>query len=94
MNAAVSPLMPTRGLLAPNWANWRLALLLAMVVAPLAIFTLPPAVSFWVSLAAVSLVAITAVVNAWGRYNGGLLVAPSIAITWPPLRCQYPPPPA
>ena len=80
MNAAVSPLMPTPGLLAPNWANWRLALLLAMVVAPLAIFTLPPAVSFWVSLAAVSLVAITAVVNAWGRYTGGLLVAPALAL--------------
>ena len=80
MNAAVSPLMPTPGLLAPNWANWRLALLLAVVVAPLAIFTLPPAVSFWVSLAAVSLVAITAVVNAWGRYTGGLLVAPALAL--------------
>ena len=41
---------------------------------------LPPAVSFWVALAACALAAASAVYNAWGRYNGGLLVAPAIAL--------------
>ena len=57
----------------PRWGNWRLALLAALIVIPLAIAALPPEVSFWVSGAACALVALTAVVNAWGRYTGGLL---------------------
>jgi len=68
------------GLLGLNWRNWRLALIFAIIVVPLSIAFLPPEVSFWVSLAACVLVAITATVNAWGRYNGGLLVAPAIAL--------------
>jgi hypothetical protein len=80
MSSAVSTPLPSPVILAPHWGNWRLALLLAVVVVPLAIATLPPAVSFWVSLAACSLVAVTAVVNAWGRYTGGLLVLSLIHI--------------
>jgi multiple sugar transport system permease protein len=80
MSTAVTTPLPSPGILAPSWGNWRLALLLAVVVIPLSIATLPPAVSFWVSLAASALVAVTAVVNAWGRYTGGLLVAPALAL--------------
>ncbi|HET6468727.1 MAG TPA: sugar ABC transporter permease [Geminicoccaceae bacterium] len=64
----------------PQWSNWRLALLLAAIVIPTAVLTLPEAAAFWVSLAAVGLVAASAVANAWGRYTGGLLVAPAIAL--------------
>ena len=46
----------------------------------LSIAFLPPAASFWVALAACALAAASAVYNAWGRYNGGLLVAPAIAL--------------
>ena len=41
---------------------------------------LPAGPAFWVAFAAAGLVALTAVVNAWGRYTGGLLVAPAIAV--------------
>ena len=60
--------------------NWPLAFVLAIVVSLVAIALLPPAVSFWVSLAPVALAAASAVYNAWGRYKGGLLVAPAIAL--------------
>jgi multiple sugar transport system permease protein len=80
MSAAVTTPLPTPGVLAPSWGNWRFALLLAIVVVPLSIATLPSSVSFWVALAASALVALTAVVNAWGRHTGGLLVAPALAL--------------
>ncbi|MFO1351178.1 MAG: sugar ABC transporter permease [Gammaproteobacteria bacterium] len=41
---------------------------------------LPLNIAFYVSFAFAALVALSAVVNAWGRYNGGLLVAPAIAL--------------
>jgi multiple sugar transport system permease protein len=66
--------------LTPRWSNWRLALLAAAVLIPLAILALPQGAAFWVSLAAVAAVAFAAVVNAWGRYTGGLLVAPALAL--------------
>ena len=82
MNAAVSPAPAAAG---PAWhrtgRNWRLALLLAVVVVPLAIFD--PAAGRRRSgcrSRRSSLVAITAVVNAWGRHTGGLLVAPALAL--------------
>jgi multiple sugar transport system permease protein len=64
--------------LRPN--NWLLALVLAIIVMFVAIPLLPPAVSFWVSGAMWALFALSLVVNAWGRYKGGLLVAPAIAL--------------
>ena len=78
---SVTTTEPVRpGLFDLSWSNWRLALVAAIVVIPLAIALLPPNVSVWVSFAAAGLVAVTAVVNAWGRYTGGLLVAPAIAV--------------
>jgi len=47
---------------------------------PVAIAALEPSLAFWVSFLAAGLVAMSAVVNAWGRYTGGLLVAPAIAV--------------
>src|SRR5918993_2474749 len=64
--------------LRPN--NWVLALALAIIVMLVAIPLLPPAVSFWVCGAMWALFALSLVVNAWGRYKGGLLVAPAIAL--------------
>ncbi len=81
MTATAQPVPDDRpGILAPHWGNWRLALLVALVAMPVAIATLPPTASFWISGALCGLVAVTAVVNAWGRYTGGLLVAPAIAV--------------
>jgi multiple sugar transport system permease protein len=66
--------------LIPAWSNWRLALVLAAVVLPASLLALPVGAAFWFSLAAVVLVAVTAVVNAWGRHPGPLLVAPALAL--------------
>lgn len=60
--------------------NWALAAVVAVVLSIVAIAALPPAASFWVSLALAALAGASAVYNAWGRYNGGLLVAPAIAL--------------
>ena len=80
MTVASLPEPTAPGLLTPSWRNWRLALIVAAVVLPLAATSLPPTPAFWVGFAAAGLVALTAVVNAWGRYTGGLLVAPAIAV--------------
>jgi multiple sugar transport system permease protein len=80
MSAMASTPASTTGTFSPHWANWRLALIAAAIVIPLAIFLLPPQISFWVALAAAALVALTATVNAWGRHAGGLLVAPALAL--------------
>ena len=79
MSAAAASSQPSSWF-QPAWSNWRLALLLAVVVIPGSMFVLPPATAFWVGLAAAALVALTAVVNAWGRRHGALLVAPAIAL--------------
>lgn len=68
------------GWLNPSWSNWRPPLLAALVIVPGSVFVLPQDIAFWVSLAAVALVALTAVVNAWGKHNGPLLVAPALAL--------------
>lgn len=54
--------------------------MLFVVGMPLAIATLPPSFSFWVSAALAALVAATLVVNAWGRHIGGLLVTPALTL--------------
>src|SRR6185295_5009065 len=61
--------------------NWRLAVLVGLVVSALAVVTLPANVSFWVVGAMAAMVAAAFVVNAYRRhYYGGLLVAPAIAV--------------
>jgi multiple sugar transport system permease protein len=78
--ADVAALPTAPSWLTPRWSNWRLALLAAAVLIPLAILALPQATAFWVSLAVAAAVAFAAVVNAWGRHTGGLLVAPALAL--------------
>ncbi|MEO1102658.1 MAG: sugar ABC transporter permease [Pseudomonadota bacterium] len=63
-----------------RWGNWRLALIVAIAATVLGIAAMPPDIGFWVALAGWSLFALSMVVNAWGRYTGGLLVAPAIAV--------------
>src|SRR6185312_5909230 len=76
----LSPSPAGSAFLTPHLGNWRLALLVAVLVFVVGIPLLPPDVSFWLCAAATALVALAAVVNAWGRYKGGLLVAPAIAL--------------
>jgi multiple sugar transport system permease protein len=64
----------------PRWNNWPAALGLFVVGAPLAIAALPPAASFWACAALAGLVAVTLIVNAWGRHTGGLLVTPALML--------------
>jgi multiple sugar transport system permease protein len=68
------------GLFVLNWSNWLLALIVGIVATTVAGLVLPAITALWVAGAATLLVAVTAVVNAWGRYIGGLLVAPAIAV--------------
>jgi multiple sugar transport system permease protein len=68
------------GFFQPSPTNWRLALVVAVLASVAAIALLPPALAFWVAGAAVALVALSLVVRAWGRHNGGLLVAPALAL--------------
>src|SRR5262245_16868412 len=79
---SVATAAPGRALawLTPGWSNWRLALLVAAVVLPGSVLALPPGAAFWLSLTAAALVAVTAVVNAWGRHHGPLLVTPALAL--------------
>jgi multiple sugar transport system permease protein len=61
--------------------NWRLAILVGLVVSAFAVTTLPASGSFWVIGAMSALVAAAFAVNAYRRrYYGGLLVAPAIAV--------------
>jgi len=66
--------------LTAKWSNWRLALLVAAVILPLSAALLPAGAAFRVSLAAVAAVALTALVNGWGRHRGPLLVAPALGL--------------
>lgn len=61
--------------------NWKLAILVGLVVSVIAGAVLPAAASFWVIGAMAAMVAAAFVVNAYRRkYYGGLLVAPAIAV--------------
>src|SRR5688572_13132693 len=61
--------------------NWRLAILVGLVVSVLAVAALPASISFWIVGAMAALIAASFVVNAYRcRYYGGLLVAPAIAV--------------
>lgn len=61
--------------------NWKLAILVGLVVSVIAGVALPAAASFWVIGAMAAMIAAAFVVNAYRRkYYGGLLVAPAIAV--------------
>ncbi len=63
-----------------RWDNWLLALLTSIVAVPIAAIVLPGYIAVGVAGIMIALVAITAIVNAWSRHIGGLLVAPAIAV--------------
>ncbi len=61
--------------------NWKLAILVGLVVSVLAALMLPAKISFWIVGIACALIAAAFTVNAYRRkYYGGLLVAPAIAV--------------
>ena len=61
--------------------NWKLAILVGIVVSVIAALALPASASFWIIGAMAAMVAAAFVVNAYRRkYYGGLLVAPAIAV--------------
>ncbi len=61
--------------------NWKLAIVVAIVVSVLAALGLPAKISFWIVGAMAALVAAAFAINAYRRkYYGGLLVAPAIAV--------------
>ena len=69
-----------RRLIALRWNNWQGALIVFVIGMAVAIASLPPQVSFWVSSALAALFAVTLIANAWGQYIGGLLVTPALAL--------------
>lgn len=72
---------PAPGLMTPALHNWKLAILVGLVVSVLAIVALPPDAAFWIVGAMVAMVGAAFAVNAYRRhYIGGLLVAPAIAV--------------
>ncbi len=70
----------SRGLTELRWNNWPAAMVVFLIGMPVAIMVLPPAVSFWVSAVLAALLAGSLIINAWGRYTGGLLVTPALAL--------------
>src|ERR1700733_11770160 len=74
------PRSSIRGLTELRWNNWPGAMVLFLIGMPATIVVLPPAVSFWVSAVLAALLAASLIVNAWGRYTGGLLVTPAMAL--------------
>jgi multiple sugar transport system permease protein len=68
-------------LLSVDAHNWKLAILVGLVVSILAMIAFPASVSFWVVGAMAAIIAAAFAVNAYRRkYYGGLLVAPAIAV--------------
>jgi multiple sugar transport system permease protein len=79
MTATVTAPAPTLFTVAPD--NWKLAILLGLLVSVLAAAVLPASVSFWIVGLMAAMVAAAFVVNAVRkRYYGGLLVAPAVAV--------------
>ena len=61
--------------------NWKLAILVGLIVSVIAAIALPASTSFWVIGAMAAMIGAAFVVNAYRRkYYGGLLVAPAIAV--------------
>ncbi len=80
MTATTTHLGDAPGFFAPNPGNWRLALVIAVIAIPGSIWLLPLNVAYWVCFVAVGAVALSVVINAWGRRPGPLLVAPAITL--------------
>ena len=73
--------LPPPSLTEPVAHNWKLAILLGLVVSILSILALPPKASFWVVGIMAAVIAAAFATNAYRRkYYGGLLVAPAIAV--------------
>lgn len=78
---AVTSSRPAVALFLPSADNWKLAIVVGIVLTVLSVALLPAKAAFWVVGAAAALVAAAFVVNAYRRqYYGGLLVAPAIAV--------------
>ena len=78
---ALPTTLPKPPLTAAVAHNWKLAILIALVVSAVSLAVLPPSVSFWIVGAMAAMVAAAFVINAYRRkYYGGLLVAPAIAL--------------
>ncbi len=75
-----TPSSSGNALFTPSWSNWLGALIVGVVATVISALVLPAITTLWIAGAASALVAVTAVVNAWGRYIGGLLIAPAIAV--------------
>ena len=61
--------------------NWKLAILVGLIVSVIAAIALPASASFWIIGAMAAMIGAAFVVNAYRRkYYGGLLVAPAIAV--------------
>jgi multiple sugar transport system permease protein len=72
---------PTPGFLTVTPDNWKLAVVIALLVSAIAAAALPAGAAFWVVGTMLAMVAAALVVNAYRRrYFGGLLVAPAIAV--------------
>ena len=75
---AIAP-APSLFTVAPD--NWKLAIVIGLVVSIVASAALPPAISFWIVGFMAAMVAGAFVVNALRKkYYGGLLVSPAIAV--------------
>ncbi len=71
---------PLARFLEPRPDNWPLMMLVAFALAVPALAFLSPKASFWTCLLLVAFASGSVVYNAWGRYQGGLLIAPAIAL--------------
>jgi multiple sugar transport system permease protein len=79
MNSGIT--LPAPSLAEPVAHNWKLAIVIGVIVSAIAILALPAAASFWIVGAAAALVAAAFAINAYRRkYYGGLLVAPAVAV--------------
>jgi multiple sugar transport system permease protein len=75
---AIAP-APSLFTVAPD--NWKLAIVIGLLVSIVASVVLPPAISFWIVGLMAAMVAGAFVVNALRKkYYGGLLVSPAIAV--------------
>lgn len=73
--------LPAPPLFSPQAHNWKLAILVGLVVSILAVLALPAKAAFWAVGAMMALVGAAFAINAYRRkYYGGLLVAPAIAV--------------